>query len=121
MTVTPRIAFRNMDTSEALEARIGTRIAELEHLCDRMTSCSVIVEVHHSHPGGGCSYHVGIDLGVPGRTIVVRRDPHANHGHEDAYVAVREAFDAAKRQLEDYVRIHRGDVKSHAAKSPADA
>jgi hypothetical protein len=28
---------------------------------------------------------------------------------------LRDAFDAAKRQLEEYVRIQRGEVKNHRA------
>ena len=59
-------------------------------------------------------FRVRVDLGVPGREIVVGRDPQAHHAHEDAHVAVRDAFDAVRRLLEDYVRERRGDVKLHA-------
>jgi cold shock CspA family protein len=51
---------------------------------------------------------VKVDLRVPGREIVASAD----HG-EDVYVALRDAFDAAKRQLEETVRVRRGDVKAH--------
>ena len=52
-----------------------------------------------------------IDIGVPGNEIVV------NHNHdEDVYVAMRDAFDAAKRQLEDYARKIRGDTKVHESR-----
>jgi hypothetical protein len=44
-------------------------------------------------------FNIHIDLGVPGKEIVVDRQEN-----EDAYVALRDAFDAAKRQLEDYAR-----------------
>ena len=108
-----RIAFRNMDVSEALEQRIRKRAAELEQLCDRITSCDVVVELQHRHPRQGKLFHVRVDLTVPGRTIVVRREPNDNHAHEDAHVAVRDAFDIARRQLEDHVRVARGDVKTH--------
>jgi hypothetical protein len=40
---------------------------------------------------------------VPGREIVVGREP-ANHAHDDMNVAIRDAFDAARRQLEDVAR-----------------
>lgn len=108
------ISFRNMDVSEALEQRIRTRVAELERLCDRITSCSVVVEKDHRQPQQGKLFHVRVDLTVPGRTIVVKREPSSPHAHEDAHVAVRDAFDTARRQLEDHVRMARGDVKAHA-------
>ena len=49
-----------------------------------------------------------IDMTVPGTELVVKRE-----SHEDIYVAIRDAFDAARRQLEDYARHQRGDVKTH--------
>jgi len=66
----------------------------------------------HKHHQQGKQFNVRIDIGVPGSEIVVNRD-HA----EDVYVALRDAFDAAKRQLEDYARKMRGDVKTHAPKN----
>lgn len=108
-----RIAFRNMDVSEALEKRIRTRAAELDQLCDRITACDVVVEVQHRHQSHGRVFHLRIDMVLPGRTIVVQREPGAHHAHEDAHVAVRDAFDSARCQLEDYVRVARGDVKAH--------
>ncbi len=116
----PRISFRNIDVSDALEQRIRTRVAELDKLCDRITSCEVVVELHHRHNGQGKLFQVRVDLALPGRTIVVRREPAEHHANEDAHVAVREAFDAARRQLEDYVRVARGDVKAHAKAAPAE-
>ena len=68
----------------------------------------MVVEVPHKHHHQGQQFNVRIDIGVPGSEIVVNRD-HA----EDIYVALRDAFDAAKRQLEDYARKIRGDVKTH--------
>jgi cold shock CspA family protein len=62
----------------------------------------------------GNLFQVRIELGVPGREIVVGRDPAAHHSHEDAYVAVRDAFDAARRLVEDYIREQRREVKLHA-------
>ena len=114
-----RIAFRNMDTSEALEQRIRTRVAELEQLCDRITACDVVVEAHPRHGGHGKLFHVRVDLVLPGRTIVVKRDPSSPHTQEDAHAAVRDAFDIARHQLADHVRMARGDVKAHAKSAPA--
>lgn len=56
-----------------------------------------------------------IDLGVPNKQIVISRDHHDRQSHEDLYVALRDAFDVAKRQLEEYVRIQRGEIKRKPA------
>ena len=114
MQVPLQITFRHMDSSEAIAARIRGRAEELERFFDRITSCRVVVECRHPRRQQGNLFHARVDLGVPGREIVVGRDPAAHHAHEDPYVAVRDAFDAARRLLEDYVRERRKEVKLHA-------
>ncbi len=116
MDIPLQISFRNMDASESVEARVRERAAKLETYFDHITSCRVVVEAPHRHQNKGKHYHVRIDIGVPGRPdIVVSRDPGNRHAHEDVYVAVRDAFDAAKRQLEDHRRKIGGKVKTHEA------
>jgi ribosome-associated translation inhibitor RaiA/cold shock CspA family protein len=108
-----QITFRHMDPSAALEARIRQRAEELEQFFDRITSCRVVVECAHRRQQQGNIFEVRIDLTVPGREIVVGREPGNNHAHEDPYVALRDAFDAARRLLEDHVRRRRGEAKTH--------
>ncbi len=114
MQVPLQITFRQMAASPALEARIRQRAEELEQYCDRITACRVTVEAQHHHHRQGNLFQVSIDLVVPGREIAVGRGQGLNHAHEDAHVAVRDAFDALRRRLEDYVRSARGKVKVHA-------
>jgi cold shock CspA family protein len=114
MQVPLQITFRHMDSSEALAAVIGERAAELDRLFDRIISCRVAVELQHARHLQGNLFRVRVDLNVPGREIVAGRDPAAHRAHEDPYVAVRDAFDAVRRLLEDYVRERRGEVKMHA-------
>jgi ribosomal subunit interface protein len=109
-----QITFRHMDSSDAIEARIRERAAELERFFDRIISCRVVVECQHPRHQQGNLLRVRVDLKVPGDEIVVGRDPAAHHAHEDVYVAIRDAFDATRRLLEDHVRRGRGDVKLHA-------
>jgi ribosome-associated translation inhibitor RaiA len=109
------ITFRNMDHSEFVEKDIREKVAGLDRFSDRIHSCRVVVEASdHSHHKGNL-YDVHITLGVPGRDVVVTRAGRKNTAHEDVYVAVRDAFQAAIRQLEDHARIARGDVKTHEA------
>lgn len=110
-----RVTFRGMPSSEAIEADIREKADKLEVFFPRITGCHVIVEAPHQHHHQGKIYHIRIDMTVPGSEIVVRRDPGEHHAHEDVYVAIRDAFDAAKRKLEDHVQRLRRNVKAHEA------
>ncbi len=102
-----RISFHGMDASPAVESRIHELAAKLEQFHDRITRCDVAVEQpHHRHQKGN-QWHVRIDMTVPGHEIVVSHDPGKDEDHEDVYVALRDAFAAARRQLEDYVHKQR--------------
>ena len=103
-----QITIRDFPQSEALDARIREKAAKLEEFHPRITSCRVTVEELRKHHQQGRHFQVSLDVRVPGKEIIV------NHvHHEDVYVALRDAFDAAKRQLEEIVRLKRGDVKIH--------
>jgi ribosomal subunit interface protein len=115
MKLEPQITFRNMEPSEAMEQNIRERAEKLDRFHDQIMSCRVMVEAQHRHHHQGNVYHVRIDLTVPGEELVVSRDPGRDHAHEDVYVAIRDAFDAARRQLEDAGRRHRSQVKTHEA------
>lgn len=108
-----QIAFRNMDPSDAVEADVRDRVDRLERFCDRITGCRVVVQAPHRHQSKGKLYEVRIEIDVPGEAVVVQRSGPENHAHEDVYVAVRDAFDAATRRLQDHVRRIGGYVKSH--------
>jgi ribosome-associated translation inhibitor RaiA len=126
-----------MDVSPAVEARILEEVAALERYFPRITGCRVVVEApsrHHQHSQG---FHVGIVLHVPGTEIVVNHEPSPRRtlsgmeapervkhlephpDHKDAYVSIRDAFAAARRRLEDYARVLRGDTKHRAEASEA--
>jgi ribosomal subunit interface protein len=108
MQVPVQITFRDMPRSDALETHIRDSAAKLEEFHDRITSCRVTVEQTAQHHHQGRQFRVRVDLRVPGKEIVSNRDHH-----EDVYVALRDAFDAVKRQLEETARLMRGDVKAH--------
>ena len=68
---------------------------------------------HHQ----GNQYHIRIDITTPHKELAISKEHSDKQAHEDIYVAIRDAFNAAGRQLEDYVRIKRGDVKTHGLKN----
>ncbi|MGD2074555.1 MAG: HPF/RaiA family ribosome-associated protein [Gammaproteobacteria bacterium] len=107
------VVFRNLPPSDAIEAKVRERAAKLDVLFPDIMSCRVVVEADHKHHYKGNLYHIGIDITLPGAELVANREPHNNHAHEDVYVAIRDAFDAMRRQLEDYTRRRRRDVKAH--------
>lgn len=114
MQIPLQITIRDIDHSDALEAHIRSKVSKLEEFYDHIMSCRVVVEVPHKHHHQGKQFNVRIDIGVPGNEIVVNRE-HA----EDVYVALRDSFDAAKRQLEDHARKIRGDIKAHEPRPPS--
>jgi ribosomal subunit interface protein len=113
MQIPLQISFRNMDPSPAVEERIRKKAAKLERFNDRIIGCSVVVEAPHRHHHKGKLYSVRVDVSVPGKEVVVDRAKPVDHAHEDIYVAIRDAFNAAVRRLEDQARKMRGNVKSH--------
>jgi cold shock CspA family protein len=113
MQTSLQITFHQMPSSPALEDDVRGWVDELETFFDRMISCRVLIEAPHRHQHQGRLYRVRVEIGVPGDHLVVSRSPDEHAAHEDAHVAVRDAFREAKRELEDYVRRMRHDVKKH--------
>ena len=104
-----QITTRDIPHSEALESHIRQKAEKLETFYPQIMGCRIVVEVPHKHKHQGNLFNVRLDITVPGKELVVTREPN-----EDVYVALRDAFDAAKRKLEDYGRRQRGEVKAHA-------
>ena len=107
-----QLTFRHLPHSDTLEALIRRRAERLEHLFARIISCHVVVELagHHHHHGD--RYIVAINLGVPGRELLVKRTPSDEEISETAHTTTDRAFDEMARQLEDWVkqtREHRHD------------
>lgn len=113
------ITFRNVDRSPALEEHIKTHVERLEKFFDQIISCHVMVEMPHQNKHHGNLFHVRIDLAVPNGEIVAGRDPQNHHAHEDAYVAVRDAFRAATRQMQNYTQRRQLKVKRHVGAGPS--
>jgi cold shock CspA family protein/ribosome-associated translation inhibitor RaiA len=114
MVVLPvQITFRNMEHSDFIEAEVRKKASELDRFSDRIMSCHVVIEAPHRHHHKGKLYDVRIDLTVPGKEIVVTHSGPLDHAHEDAHVAIRDAFRAATRQIEDQMRKIRGETKAH--------
>jgi ribosomal subunit interface protein len=108
-----QITIHGMEHSPALDTAIREKAAKLEEFYPRMIGCHVTVDKPHRHHHQGGQFEVRIDLHLPGKAEVAVNRQHA----EDVFVALRDAFDAAKRKLEEHVRLQRGDVKAHPVAS----
>lgn len=116
MQIPLQITYRDMPISEAVDANIRERMEKLERFADNITSCRVVIEAPHKRQHKGQLFSIHLDITLPGHEIAVSRHPGKHHAHEDIYVAIRDTFDAARRQLEDYRRRFHGKVKQHSAK-----
>jgi ribosome-associated translation inhibitor RaiA len=106
-----KIVSRDFPLSEAFEAEIREKPSGLEHFYSHLSGCEVTVcaqTIKHHRRGG--PFTMQIRLTVPGKELAVDRQ-----AKEEISQAIREAFAAAGRQLQDYAREQRGAVKAHAA------
>ncbi len=108
-----QVTFRGMSKPMWIEESIRSHLKHLEIFFNRITACQIMVERNQKRHRQGNLYHVRIKLIVPGHTIVVNREPAAQHEHEDIHVAIHDAFNAVQRRLQDYVREMQGDIKTH--------
>ena len=108
MQLTPQITLRDVPHSEAAERKIIEKISKLETYYNRIMSCRVAVEAPQRRRHQGKLFKVRIDISVPGKELVINKIEH-----EDLYVAIRDAFNAAGRKVEEFSRKQRGDVKIH--------
>jgi cold shock CspA family protein len=131
MKVPPTITFRRMQPTDALDADVRRRLSKLETYCPSLMGARVVIEPAERHHRGGNRFHVRIDLTVPGEEIAVSHEASLRAGaralgarttrktdepdptRKLLGVAIREAFDVARRRLQDYVRRQRGNVKAH--------
>lgn len=111
MTFPIQVSFQQMEPSPALRERIRELAARLERFSPSILRCRVRVERPAQHKQQGGLHDIRIDIAVPDDEIVVRHSRADDHAHENAYVALRDAFNAARRQLENYERKRRGEIK----------
>lgn len=103
-----QITFHGLDRSPALEAAIQDKAAKLEQFHPSIMACRVALTQGSRHHAQGRQVNVRIDITIPDKELAI-----TNKQDEDPFVAVRDAFDAARRVLQDALAVRRGDVKTH--------
>ena len=103
MKIPLELTFQGFDSSDAVAQDVQKRVDKLERYFKDITSCRVVLEAAHKSQHKTRHYQVHIDITVPGNEIVASSDPRPGENeHDDLYIALRDAFDAAERQLKDY-------------------
>lgn len=105
-----QITVRDIPVSPTLEVLIRNRAEKLKRFFQRIMSCRIVLGMQQKHKHQGKLFNVRIDVTVPQKELVVTRKYS-----QDVYVAVRDAFEAIERQLEDHGRKMNGRVKTHEA------
>jgi len=112
MQLPVQVSFRNMEHSDAIEALVRDKAAKLDTFASHIMGCRVVVEPMAKHHLHGNLYAVHLDVTLSGGAVAATREPSQHTAHKDIAVALRDAFDAVRRQLEEYVRRQRGAVKT---------
>lgn len=113
MQTQPTVSFDGVAVDDAVRDAALGHVDKLESFCRDIIGCHVVLSQPHRHPRRGRLWSVRIDLVVPGVDIIVNRTHCRDQAHEDPLVALRDAFRAAERRLEEHVRERRGETKTH--------
>jgi ribosome-associated translation inhibitor RaiA len=96
------VHFHGLEKSTAVEERVREKVDKLARHFDRMTHCRVVVEAPHRNPQRPKIYQIKIEVGMPGRSpIVVSHERAGSDATEELGLALRDAFEAALRKVDD--------------------
>ena len=117
MTNEFQVVFHNIDQTDALTEAVQKRIGKLERFCDQIITGRVVLDSPHNNHHKGRVYSVSLEIHTPNLEVRVNQDQHDNHAHEDLYVAIRDAFNVAERQLRSVDKKHRATPLSKELES----
>ncbi|PCJ25603.1 MAG: ribosomal subunit interface protein [SAR86 cluster bacterium] len=115
MTNEIQVVFHNIDQTDALTEAVQKRIQKLSRFCDQIINGRVVLDSPHNNHHKGRVYSVSLEIHTPNLEVRVNQDQHDNHAHEDLYVAIRDAFNVAERQLRSVDKKHRADPSQMGA------
>ena len=114
MKITPEITYRHLEKTTAIHNLVEEKIAKLEQFCDYMNSCRVVIEKDNDNPSSGSQYRVSIDITIPhNREIAVVENPDVGKQYLPLETVIRDAFEAARRQLVGISTEQQGKRKVH--------
>jgi len=96
------ISFHGLEKSDAVEARIRDKFTRLQQHFARITHARVVVETPRKHSPTAKVFHVKIEIGLPGqKPLIISSEPEVDQARTDVSLAIRDAFAAARRRLDD--------------------
>ncbi len=101
-----QIVFHNIEQTDAISGAVQKRIEKMKRFCGQIIKGRVVLDSPHNNHHKGRVYSVGLEIHTPHKEVRVNQEQHDNHAHEDLYVAIRDAFDAAERQLKSADKRH---------------
>jgi ribosome-associated translation inhibitor RaiA len=102
MTTEVEVRFHGIEKSDAIEQRVREKVAKLQKHFERMTSCRVGIEAPQRNLLKPKVFQIKIEIGMPGRKpIVVSHERVGSHASEELCLALRDAFEAATRKVDD--------------------
>ena len=114
MKIPPEITYRHLEKTDAIQSLVEEKIAKLEQFCDYMNSCRVVIEKDSDRPDSGSPYRVSIDITIPhSREIAVVENPDVGKQYPPLEAVIRDAFEAARRQLVSITTEQKGVRKAH--------
>jgi len=105
-----QIVFHNIDQSDAIIDSVNKRVEKLRRFNSDIIGGRVVLDSPHNNHHKGKVYSVTLELHTPSKPVVVTQEQHDNHAHEDLYVAIRDAFNAAERQIKSVDKKHRKEA-----------
>ncbi|GFZ81211.1 hypothetical protein GCM10011403_25480 [Pseudohongiella nitratireducens] len=102
-----QIVYHNIEQSDSITEAVQKRVDKLRRYCSDIIGGRVVLDCPHNNHHKGKVYSVALELQTPNKPVMVTQEQHDNHAHEDLYVAIRDAFNAAERQLKSVDKKHR--------------
>ncbi len=114
MQIPVEITYRDVQKSEEIENLIYEKVEKLERICGWMIRCNVTLEQPQKHQRSGNPYRVRIEITIPpGHELIVKREAGEGDMHDSLATVIRQAFDAARRKVQDQVEKQHKEVKQH--------
>ena len=109
-----QVDFQGMNASVQARGTISAHLAEIEQVFGRVTTARIVVKAPSGRHRNGGLYEINIRLLLPnGREVNVGRTAALDERHADLNFALNDAFKRARRQLQDQIKLMRGEVKAH--------
>lgn len=107
------ITFKGLDKSLSIEEKIQEKVAKLERIFARITHCRVVVSAPNKHAHKGKSYEIKIDIGIPDhKPLILTHESEVGNAQADLLIALRDAFEIAKRRLDDIAKRVKTSARS---------